>query len=255
MRGIFNQNYCTGQVPNPPAVDYHIAFEYITSIRDWYNGGIEAQQRPNYVMTCPKHDWKDYLNCDYPSYYRKLGDPQLDLYNARGIIVKVKSPRNPVTKTALNYDDNKIKANRNRTIAGIHYFDHYPAVYLFEVNLTSLLAPAGTLAHLNNNVINDLSAVFTANGNALTVAAVGSTEKDDREWRIIDGNKVFHLRCIKGSTIIKIYRKGTAIEMVQTQYNLLKNNAVFRAALINDAHAAINAKYPGVKPAPIYDSF
>ena len=254
MRVIFHRNFCLGQVPNPPAVPYHQDFGYTGTIKAWYDGG-EDEHRPNYAMRCPQHDWFDYLNCDYPSYYRILGDPNLDIYNARGTAVQITSPVHPITGLALPYNDPSINATRNRTIAGAHYFDHYPAVYLFDIDLSTLPLPAGTAAHLNNNVINDLSATFAANGNILTGAAVESTEKDDKQWRIIDGNMVYHLRLKSATSIVKIYRKGTAIEMVQAQYNLLKNDAPFRNQLINDAQAFINSKYPGTKALPIYNGF
>ncbi|MFZ0456162.1 MAG: DUF4135 domain-containing protein [Ignavibacteriaceae bacterium] len=254
LRTVFYHSFCLGQVPNPPAVPFGANFFFRDAIKGWYNGN-ESEHRPNYVMRSSQHDWYDYLNCDYPAYYKILGDPQLNLYNASGITVQVSQPVHPVTGAPLPWNDPLINAAKNRTIAGTHYFDHYPSVYLFQIDLSILPLPAGTTAHLNNNVINDLSASFNANGNPLTGAAVESTEKDDEQWRIIDGNNVFHLRLKSGTTFVIVYKRGTAIEMIQAQYNLLKNDAGFRNQLINDAHAFITSKYPGVKPAPIYDSF
>ena len=255
IRTVFHRSLCCGLVPNLPAVPYnqYFTFKLNSAIKTWYNG-LESEQRPNFVMRSPQHDWLDYLNCDYPSYYKILGDPNLELYNARGNIVPITSPVNPFTLAALPWNNAAINANRNRTIAGTHYFDHYPSVFLFDIDLSTLPAPAGTVAHLDNNVINDLGASFTANGIILSGAAVESTEKDGEQWRIIDGNNVYHLR-YKIAPFVKVYRKGTAIEMITSQYNLLKNNAAFRTQLVNDAHAYINNTYPGTKPPPIYDSF
>jgi hypothetical protein len=204
-------------------------------------------------MSYPNHDWLDYLNCDYPVYYHQLGNR--NLLNARGQIVGVAAPANPLNGNALAWNNGAINANRDRIIAGPQYFDHYPSVYLFEVDISTLPPPGNTFAHLDNNVIADLTATFAGNGINLGGGAQETTETANQEWRIIDpgaGPRIFHIRRVAATNVVKVYEVGTAIQMVQAQYGLLVNNVAFRNQLIADAHNFVNTRYPN--PAPPLNS-
>lgn len=251
--------------PLPPAANpgavapFHADFRFSGRMQAWYNGN-ETEHRPNYAMSHPNHDWLDYLNCDYPVYYHQLGAQ--NLLDARGQAVAVTAPTHPLNGNLLAWNNPAINANQNRAIAGPQYFDHYPSIFQFEVDITTLPPPGNTFAHLNANVIADLTATFNANGINLGGGAQETTETADDEWRIIDpaaGPRIFHIRRVAATNVVKVYEAGTAIQMVQAQYNLLVNAAAFRNQLIADAHNYVNGVYPNLAPPPnspaLHDGF
>ncbi len=261
LRGV----YLTPRAPVPGVgVAHGVNFtsQYDTDQQTWYRQN-EAEHRPNYSLACPQHEYQCYLNCDYPAFYRQLNS--MDLMDARGAVVIVGAP------VAAWNAPNMAAHLRPKTIAGAHYFDHYPAVFRFEIpNLTALPAPGNTFARLDaGNLILDLTAQFAAAVPAivLTGAAVESVEKESKHWRIIDGPRIFHLR--RGKTPaglddnnIYVFETGTAVAMVIRQFDRFRNDGVFRARLLADAKAFVNGRYPppaapviGPPPPPIYNGF
>lgn len=236
--------YINALEPVPPPFVADNGFQDHGSIKAWYNGG-ENYHRPNYAMRCQAHDWTDYLNCDYPSYYRVLNSR--DLLNARGQVVAVANPR-----LAFNHAD--ISANRTRTIAGTSYFDHYPAVFLFSVDLTTTPA-AGDPAHLDGNLVADLTASFANAVPAinLTGAAVATTENAGSGWRIIDGNRIFHITLIQGTTTVEVYEAGSAIAMVQSFQERVRGDVAYRNSVAVRALNDIDGLFAGVNGA--FDAF
>ncbi len=240
---------CMAPVPNPGNLpSYHAFFPKNGSIRWWYNG-LESEHRPNFVENDPQHAWTDYLNCDYPAFYRQLNT--LNLTNSQGVAVQVAQP------AAYNL----VGANRDRQIAGAHYFDHYPAVHLFDVDVAALPIPIA-VNHLNGHVIADLGGSFGQNGINLTPNAAESTEKDDEQWRIIDSGfnptRIFHIRYQQG-TIVSVFEAGSAIQMAQRQYERFRNDLNFRTTLITRAQQDVANQYPPQNIPPsnptIYDGF
>jgi hypothetical protein len=74
-----------------------------TDWTDW----VQRGNRPNWATVSPDHDLLDYLNCDFPCYYRRLGSTQL--MNCRGVVVRVAQP--------------PLQPGANPAIAGPAYFD------------------------------------------------------------------------------------------------------------------------------------
>lgn len=252
LREVYFRTNCGFATPNPPGTPWHpTAFMRNGAIKWWYNG-LDANHRPNYAMCDPQHDWADYLNCDYPAYYRVLGSR--DLLNSRGAVVAVANP-------PLPYNDPAVNANRTRTIAGPAYFDHFPAVLLFDVDVSTLNGATGTIGHLNGNVIADLGGEF-ANANPaihLTGAAVEVTETADRQWRVVDGGRVFHILRVGDTDVVEVYEASSAIAMITSQFDRFRADPAFRDNLRNAAYVQIDAENPPNNPpnnAPaIYNGF
>lgn len=249
LRGVYGGAHALAAVPAGalPWAGMPWAFD----LREWYNGN-QTEHRPNFALNVPLHSYQDYLNCDYPCYYQFLN--QADLYDCRGVAVAIAQPL--TAWNALPVPPGN--ANRNRLISGVHYFDHYPGRYLFEIDIATLAGPGNTLVHLNANIIADLTGTFGGNGIVLTGAAVESMEKAGEHWRIIDGPAIYHVRVVAGTTTVKVYQAGTAIQMAQTQFNRLTNVPAFHTQLRVDAHAYVGASYPTANVPggpPLHDGF
>jgi hypothetical protein len=112
--------------------------------------------------------------------------------------------------------------------------------------------------HLNQHLIADLTDSFAQiphPGINLTHNARAETQKDDEQWRINDGDNIYFIERFSDTLQARVFKPGTAIEMVQTQYARLKNSVAFRQQLETDAHAYVNRKYPRNDVNPLFNNF
>lgn len=249
LRTFYSNQRIVTAPQNPPQV----AGDLAAAVKAWYSGD-ETYHRPNFALMHANHDWYDFMNCDYPVYYRVLGEREL--LNARGAVVRVSAP-------TLAHDHPTVAAPQTRTIAGPRYFDHFPAIHRFEVDVATLPPPAGTLVRLDTptQLLADLTASFAAAVPpiALGDGAVATTETPGKHWRILDNNRIFHVLRRKETSVVEVFEAGSAIQMALRQFERIRDDPAYANALITAAQQCVGGLYPPPQPpqgAPtIFDAF
>ena len=224
--------------PNNPADaawgQNHFPVNYRTGLTSWCasrDGDGFVKHQPNFALRDPHHDWKCYMYCDLPAFYRRLNS--VELLNARGEYCVINQP------AQLPPPNPPIPALRD--IAGPHYYDYYPAEHLFNIDPTN---PVLGRNDVQPNPSAALRLQFTGAGHALTGAARG-VEQSDNWWRIADGANTCHILAEHGEW--RVYRPADAIVMTQRQFARFHQDAAHRNALLTEAQGTIRGVCQAVR--------